>query len=844
MSPSTIEVSHLGRGPRRTYRHLHHQRGIVGNFRVRLIEGRDLRRSHWCALGLGPVRSLGLSRSHGEVSSFGTLRLGFWRDGDDDDDDDYDDDDDDEEEEEEDDDRAGKKDVWEGPTTKQTTTTTSTRTTGCGSATVPAFMPSMPTIASPPHPTSSSSSSSSSSTSLDVDVNDASYSKRPTYSSSSTSNALLPFDMGSSLRSATPSRSPYFPSYASTTTAASSSSSSGQLPPPAGEGKIPPSSYSHSSFSSSVERFGRGHIDDHGMKIPSAAESRPTTSLPVIPPPPPIPPKPDKPSRDGGSMGSKRGMRTNGGTTTTTTSHRSRNPRPRGPNPAGHYARDSYKTATVRNDSNPIWDEHDDVPSTRGGVMGVGGGRRASGDVGGMRNALRLPLRKDDLSPPPPSMNVDHDIVRLEVRLDEEMSPAESILVGGALSTAVGAAAAGASVVGMGCLARDASNAGMEMLGLGTDRLIGRGYVDLTPLLLGAWEEVWERGGWGGDDDDEGGDGDGKGRGGRGGYRGDDDDDDVDDDGTRGERRKGQRRRRGGENANDDDDDDAVLNEYGRFRPGACRTRRRVERTGMMDVWVPLYHPSTARVAAAGGRGRNDRNGEDGTGAETSGMVHLLISYEPNGMSPKRGDVVAFESFARRPLDNVRDDNAPSSSLSTRVANAGPIINPVVPPLTPLLVVDARGRYLLLEYVTSRTVTCVDRGGNVKSTRWERAHRVRVHRNAVFVVERQTFVDGLVDVARLPGDIVLSTSLGREIAEVTAPVVAGVMELMGPAILWGRLIVSAGGMGLRAGIAGAQAATEAVVSASQEKALERRSEERIGVGGVYATDAGVYKYIG
>jgi hypothetical protein len=34
----------------------------------------------------------------------------------------------------------------------------------------------------------------------------------------------------------------------------------------------------------------------------------------------------------------------------------------------------------------------------------------------------------------------------------------------------------------------------MEMIGLGTDRLIGWGCVDLTPLLLGTWEEVWENG--------------------------------------------------------------------------------------------------------------------------------------------------------------------------------------------------------------------------------------------------------------------------------------------------------------------------------------------------------------
>ena len=41
-----------------------------------------------------------------------------------------------------------------------------------------------------------------------------------------------------------------------------------------------------------------------------------------------------------------------------------------------------------------------------------------------------------------------------------------------------------------GGLGRNVSAAAMEMLGLGTDRLIGRGCIDLTPLLLGTWEEV------------------------------------------------------------------------------------------------------------------------------------------------------------------------------------------------------------------------------------------------------------------------------------------------------------------------------------------------------------------
>mmetsp|Transcript_33713 Transcript_33713/g.68540 ORF Transcript_33713/g.68540 Transcript_33713/m.68540 type:complete len:330 (-) Transcript_33713:3292-4281(-) len=70
----------VGYGPHRSYRHLHHQQGgIIGTFHVRLLEGKNLQRRHWSALSLGPVKHLGLSRAHGEVSSFGSLRLAFWK---------------------------------------------------------------------------------------------------------------------------------------------------------------------------------------------------------------------------------------------------------------------------------------------------------------------------------------------------------------------------------------------------------------------------------------------------------------------------------------------------------------------------------------------------------------------------------------------------------------------------------------------------------------------------------------------------------------------------------------------------------------------------------------------
>jgi hypothetical protein len=59
------------------YRLLHHQRGVIGTFRVQLLEGRNLQRSYWSALALGPVKHLGLSKAHGSVSSYCSIEVKF-----------------------------------------------------------------------------------------------------------------------------------------------------------------------------------------------------------------------------------------------------------------------------------------------------------------------------------------------------------------------------------------------------------------------------------------------------------------------------------------------------------------------------------------------------------------------------------------------------------------------------------------------------------------------------------------------------------------------------------------------------------------------------------------------
>ena len=57
------------------YRQLHHQKGLVGNFKVRLLEAAGLERNYWSLLGVGAMKHLGLSKAHGSVSSYCTFSL-------------------------------------------------------------------------------------------------------------------------------------------------------------------------------------------------------------------------------------------------------------------------------------------------------------------------------------------------------------------------------------------------------------------------------------------------------------------------------------------------------------------------------------------------------------------------------------------------------------------------------------------------------------------------------------------------------------------------------------------------------------------------------------------------
>jgi hypothetical protein len=58
------------------YRFLHHQKGVIGSVNVRLLQASNLQRSYWSALAMIPgVKHLGISKAHGEISSYAQISL-------------------------------------------------------------------------------------------------------------------------------------------------------------------------------------------------------------------------------------------------------------------------------------------------------------------------------------------------------------------------------------------------------------------------------------------------------------------------------------------------------------------------------------------------------------------------------------------------------------------------------------------------------------------------------------------------------------------------------------------------------------------------------------------------
>lgn len=195
---------------------------------------------------------------------------------------------------------------------------------------------------------------------------------------------------------------------------------------------------------------------------------------------------------------------------------------------------------------------------------------------------------------------------------------------------------------------------------------------------------------------------------------------------------------------------------------------------GVRDAWFPIYYSSEDDENSESERSNSDRSlnalqPSPSASKQETGRVRILVSYNPVGMDPQCNDIVALEAFARR--DPARNS-----------------CRPLLSPLAPLTVLDRRGAYILAEYYIPEATTKVT---------------VRLHRNAVFVVERQNWVDGVHNLALLPVDAVLSTPLGRGVRQAATPFVIAANELLMPAMLSVKLVWMAArttGLGVVKGI--------------------------------------------
>ena len=282
-----------------------------------------------------------------------------------------------------------------------------------------------------------------------------------------------------------------------------------------------------------------------------------------------------------------------------------------------------------------------------------------------------------------------------------------------------------------------------------------------------------------------------------------------------------------GEKENDDDEN------------SSDNTRNGGGGRGVIDAWADLTLPvdtshagvarSAAHTAALSG---SSEAKEETTKAshKRTGRVRVLVSYEPHGMEPRRGDVAALECFARRD---------PSTS-SCRI---------LIPPLSPLRVLDVIGSHCLVEYDLPQpdmeALTTRDRkkqygtendhhsqhthrdhkgGGGNSSAR--KTGRARIHRNSLFVIERTNAVDGAVNLALAPVDAYLSTPLGRATSQIAGPLLDAAGELVAPAMLTGRLMMASASTVGAVGLTSAGAIASTVVRSLDSNNSDRRLDDR------------------
>lgn len=244
------------------------------------------------------------------------------------------------------------------------------------------------------------------------------------------------------------------------------------------------------------------------------------------------------------------------------------------------------------------------------------------------------------------------------------------------------------------------------------------------------------------------------------------------------------------------------------------------------DKWIPL-----SKVFQYQLNGQNDKQTQQRSSSNEdnhNGQVRVLISYEPNGFKPQKGDIIAFESFARP------SNHAPSKC---------PII---IPPTHPLKIKDVRGEYILAFYdvipstnntqsaqnkddgVGPVSIIYDDTSNHYQQNKHFKQGSIRIHRNSIFVIERTNIVDTAIDLTLKPADIIMSTSMGQNMSEVAQPYVEAAGELLAPVFLSSKLLLGAGKVGGGALAIGLKSAVVNVVeNADPEK---RRKAKRSSFG--------------
>mmetsp|Transcript_839 Transcript_839/g.1755 ORF Transcript_839/g.1755 Transcript_839/m.1755 type:complete len:478 (+) Transcript_839:194-1627(+) len=257
--------------------------------------------------------------------------------------------------------------------------------------------------------------------------------------------------------------------------------------------------------------------------------------------------------------------------------------------------------------------------------------------------------------------------------------------------------------------------------------------------------------------------------------------------------------------------------------------------TGVIDAWVPIRLPDKEDEHIPVARGSVDedlllKKNVDGSdfakklppltskentesSEATGGRVRVLITYTPQGLEPQRNDIVALEAFARQ---------------NSRTATCQSIL----PPLLPMHVMKVSEPWLLVKYCVSRETSDNElRDYHYNSQSHENPNEVacmRVHRNAVFVIERKTLLDDALNIALQPAELLLSTPLGKGAREAFGPLIAASKQLLMPALLSSKLVWMAVRATALAGLTGMSAAGSAFVNEganSLTKDTKRRHDE-------------------